>query len=171
LNFDEAFDRLLGHEGELSLDRNDRGNWTSGQVGVGELKGSKYGVSAMSYPDLDIANLTKDEAKLIYRRDFWDRINADELHDGVAFQTFDFAVNSGIETAVRKLQAALGVADDGYWGPVTAAAAKAMSESDQILRLNAQRLRFMRRLSTWQGNGKGWALRIANNLDYGAVDS
>lgn len=171
MTFDEAFERLLGHEGVLSLDRNDRGNWTSGVIGVGELKGSKYGISAMSYPDLDIARLSREDCAAIYRRDFWNRIDADRLADGVAFQLFDFAVNSGVETAVRYLQRAIGVADDGRWGPVSRAAAAAMSESDVILGLNAERLDFMTRLSGWPTQGRGWARRIARNLRYGLIDS
>lgn len=171
MDFDTAFERLLGNEGKLSLDPKDRGNWTSGEVDVGELKGSKFGISAMSYPKEDIRNLTKERAKEIYFRDFWNRIHADKLPDGVAFQAFDFAVNSGIETAIRKLQRALGVADDGRWGPITRAAAEQMSESDIIMRYVAERLDFWRSLSTWQHNGKGWAGRAAQDLRYGAEDS
>lgn len=159
MNFDTAFDRLMGNEGGYVNDPNDPGGETN------------WGISKRSYPNVDIKNLTRDQAKAIYLRDFWSRINADKLPDGVAFQTFDFAVNSGIETAVRKLQRALGVADDGHWGPVSQAAADAMSESDQIMLLNAERLDFMRRLSNWKTAGAGWAGRIANNLRYGAQDS
>lgn len=171
MDFNLAFERLLGNEGNLSLDPKDRGNWTSGEVDVGELKGSKFGISAMSYPNEDIRNLTKERAKEIYFRDFWNRIHADKLPDGVAFQAFDFAVNSGIETAIRKLQRALGVADDGRWGPITRAAAEQMSESDIIMRYVAERLDFWRSLSTWQHNGKSWAGRAAQDLRYGAEDS
>ena len=159
MNFDTAFDRLMGHEGGYTTGEGDPGGETN------------WGISKRSYPEVDIKALTRDEAKAIYRRDFWDHIRADDLHDGVAFQAFDFAVNSGIETAVRKLQAALRVADDGNWGPVTAAAAKAMGESDQIMRLNAQRLRFMAHLAVWPTFSRGWARRIADNLDYGSEDS
>lgn len=171
MNFDIAFDRLLGHEGVLSLDPNDRGNWTSGVIGEGELKGSKYGISAMSYPDIDIKNLTRDAAAGVYRRDFWNRVHADKLHDGVAYQTFDFAVNSGIETAVRYLQRALGVADDGQWGKISQAAADATSETDTLLLLNAERLDYMTRLSVWPQFSRGWARRIVGNLRYAAADS
>jgi len=159
VNFETAFDRLLGHEGGYVNDPDDPGQETN------------WGVSKRSYPGVDIKHLTREGAKQIYRMDFWHRINADELYDGVAFQTFDFAVNSGIETAIRKLQAALGVADDGYWGPISAAAAKAMSETDQIMHLNAQRLRYMARLSVFDRFGRGWCNRIAANLEYGAEDS
>lgn len=159
MNFDIAFDRLMGHEGGYVNDPDDPGGET------------KWGVSKRSYPHLNIKELTRDGAKEIYRRDFWDRIHGDRLHDGVAFQVFDFAVNSGIDTAVRYLQRALGVADDGHWGPVSQAAADAMSESDTIMRLNAERLDFYTRLSTWPSFGRGWARRIVGNLRYGAEDS
>lgn len=159
MTFDTAFDRLLGHEGGYVNDPNDPGGETN------------WGISKRSYPAIDIKALTRDGAKAIYRRDFWDRVHADRLPDGVAFQMFDFAVNSGIETAVRALQRAIGVADDGHWGTVSQAAADRMSESDQIMRLNGERLDFMTRLSNWPHHGKGWARRIAGNLRYGAQDA
>ena len=171
MTFHEAFDRLLGHEGELSLDPNDRGNWTSGVIGQGELRGTKYGISAMSYPNLDIANLTIDDSKTIYVRDFWNQVHGELLPGSVAFQLFDFAVNSGPQTAIRYLQRAVGVADDGDWGPISQAAAARMSECAIVMRLNAERIGFMTRLSGWPIQGRGWARRIAANLDYGATDT
>lgn len=159
MTFDDVCNRLLGHEGGYADGEGDPGGETN------------WGISKRAYPDVDIKRLTQDGAKAIYRRDFWDRINADRLPDGVAFQLFDFAVNSGIETAVRYLQRAVGVADDGHWGPVSQAAVDRMSESDQILLLNAARLDFMTRLVNWPTASRGWARRIAGNLRYGAVDS
>lgn len=159
MNFDVAFDRLMGNEGGYSFNKNDPGGET------------QWGISKRSYQDIDIKALTREDARAIYRRDFWDRINANNLHDGVAFQLLDFAVNSGIETAVRYLQRALGVADDGYWGPISERAAAKMSETDQIMRINAERLDFMTRLNAWTSFSRGWARRIANNLRFGSEDS
>ena len=157
--FDAAFARLMGHEGRYANNPADPGGETN------------WGISKRSYPNVNIRELTRDGARVIYRTDFWERIHADELPAGVAFQLFDFAVNSGIETAVRYLQRALRVADDGHWGPVSRAAAAAISESDAIMLLNAERLDFMTRLSTWPSFGRGWARHIAANLRYGAEDS
>lgn len=169
--FDIAFARTLKIEGDLSMRANDPGNWTGGKVGAGELKGTKYGISAASYPLVDIKNLTLDEAKAIYHADFWNHIEADKLPDGVAFQLFDFAVNSGIKTAIRYFQRALGVADDGLWGPHSQSAADAASETDMLFNLNGERLDYMTRLSNWPSESKGWARRIAANLRFGAIDS
>lgn len=159
MTFDGVFDRLISHEGGYVNNPADPGGETN------------WGISKRAYPNVDIKALTRDGAKAIYKRDFWDRVDGDKLYDGVAFQLFDFAVNSGIETAVRYLQRSVGAADDGHWGPTSTAAAAAMTESDTIMRLNAERLDFMTRLKNWPDAGKGWARRIAGNLRYGAEDS
>lgn len=171
MNFDTAIERVLPHEGGLTLNPADRGNWTSGVIGMGKLNGSKFGISAMSYPTEDIRNLTWARAKEIYRRDFWNKLDADRLHDGVAYQLLDFAINSGVKTAIRAYQRALGVPDDGVFGPVSFRASTHVSESDQIILILAERLEFMAGLSVWQTFGKGWARRIAANLRLGASDS
>lgn len=171
VTFDVAFERLIGHEGLFTDDRKDKGNWTGGKVGVGVLKGTKYGISAAAYPRLDIKSLTLAQAKDIYRRDYWERSGAPDYDGAIGFQVFDAAVNHGIENAVRFLQRAAGVADDGHIGPVTLSAINSMSVTDVLMRFNAARLRFYTQLSTWPDYGKGWALRIVGNLNYGADDA
>ena len=157
MNFDQAFDRLIGHEGGYVNNPDDPGGET------------KFGISKRSYPNVDIAKLTRDEAKVIYLHDFWEPLG--DAHPAVKFQVFDFAVNSGIQTAIRKLQAAIGVADDGHWGPKSAAALKAMDLNDILMRFAAYRLDFMASLSVWDKFGRGWARRIAKQLMYAAEDN
>lgn len=169
MNFDTAFDRLIGHEQGYSNDPNDPGGETNWGVTWPTLRDA---IAAKIVPaTATIKSLKREQSKLIYQKLFWERIKADRLVDGVAFQAFDFAVNSSIETAVRYLQRAVGVADDGVWGPVSQKAADSCSESDVIMKLNAERLDFMTRLKNWPFHGKGWARRIAQNLRYGAEDS
>lgn len=165
MNFDESFERLIGHEGKFQKHRNDRGNWTSGVVGVGALKGTKYGISAMSYPHLDIKNLTLDQAKAIYRKDFWGRFKGDEINSGwVRFNVFDACVHHGVGNGIRCLQRAVGVADDGHVGPLTLGAANIMDAGIVVSRLNAERILLAAKLSTWEDFGRGWARRFANNI-------
>lgn len=162
MTFDLACDRLLTAEGAYTDGAGDPGGET------------KFGISKRAYPTVDIKALTRDVAKGIYQRDFWDRINGQRLADqkpAMMFQLFDFAINSGIDTAIRALQRAVGVADDGHWGPVSLLAEAQIEEPDLILRLNAERLDFMTRLTNWPVAGKGWARRIAQNLRYGAEDA
>lgn len=152
MDFDTAFTKLIGHEGGYVNDPRDPGGET------------KFGISKRAYPDVNIASLTLDDARAIYRRDYWDRARCDQLPPQVAFQVFDTAVNSGIGQAIRFLQRAVGVADDGQVGPLTMASVRRMDPEAVAARFNGQRLDFMTRLSTWDTFGKGWARRIASNL-------
>lgn len=156
MNFDDAFTRLIGSEGGYVNRPDDPGGET------------KFGISKRSYPQLDIADLTLDEAKAIYLRDFWSPLG--DAHPAIKFQVFDFAVNSGIQTALRKLQAAIGVADDGHWGPLSAAALAALPVPRVLMHFAAQRLRFLTKCAVWQTMSAGLANRIANDLDYAAGD-
>lgn len=159
MTFDEIFTRLLGHEGGYTANPADPGGETN------------WGISKRSYPNVDIKNLTRDKARDIYYQDFWLPLNADKLSSAVAFQLFDFAVNSGIQTAIRAYQRALSVADDGHFGPMSLKAAQSMSATDQIMRLLGERLDFMTRTSAWPTFSRGWARRIAENLRFGAIDT
>ena len=151
--FDQSFEVLLGHEGGYSNDPRDPGGET------------QWGISKRSYPSLDIKSLTLADAKALYRRDYWDRAQCDKLPPGLAFAVFDAAVNSGIGQAIRWLQRAVGVADDGVIGPLTLAAIQRQNDDSAVCaRFSGHRLDFMTRLSTFDVFGKGWARRIASNL-------
>ena len=158
IDFDTAFERLLGNEGGYVNDPKDPGGETN------------WGISKRSYPEVDIKNLTQAGAKAIYLRDFWIVLGA-ETRPAVKFQAFDFAVNSGISTAIRKLQLAVGVADDGHWGPASRAALVAQDLNDTLMRFAAFRLKFMNKLSNWDHNSRGWTERVANDLLYAAEDN
>lgn len=169
--FDKAFERVIGHEGGFQNDPKDRGNWTTGIIGQGVNKGTKFGISAMSYPNEDIKNLTVQRAKELYKRDFWDRNNAESFHSSVQYQMFDAAVNHGRGNAARMLQRAVKVADDGAIGNLTLSAYKKMTEDDILLRFLAERLEFMTKISTFGTYGRGWSMRIAGNLRLAAEDN
>lgn len=167
MNFDMAFELLIGHEGGYTTLRSDPGNWTGGKVGVGQLKGTKYGIAANSYPKLDIKNLTLLEAKLIYKRDYWDKVRGDELPQELAFHVFDMAVNSGISRGIKLLQKTVGVVQDGSIGAKTLAAVKNTPAHEAVVLYNANRLQFYTSLKTFKTFGAGWVNRVANNLKLG----
>lgn len=150
--FDQCFDKLISHEGGYVNHPNDPGGET------------KFGISKRAYPQVDIKALTLDAAKAIYKRDYWDRAQCDKLPPPVAYMLFDAAVNSGIGQAIRFLQRAAGVADDGALGPMTLAAVQRMDVEALAGRFLGQRLDFMTKLTTWDTFGKGWARRIADQL-------
>jgi len=83
---------------------------------------TNFGLSKRTYPNLDIKNLTIEEATAIYHRDFWkfDGINNQPL----ANKIFDMYVNMGA-MAIRVLQRALGLPQDNIYGPHVEAAVNA----------------------------------------------
>src|SRR5262245_28492186 len=115
-NFEYAFELTVGHEGGYTDNSADRGNWTSGVIGEGLLKGTKYGIAAHSHPDLDIRNLTLEQAREIYRAEYWDPCGCDEWGSPLDVIVFDAAINNGRGRAIRFLQLAAGVNSDGALG-------------------------------------------------------
>lgn len=153
MNFDTAFHKLLGHEGGYVNHPQDPGGETNWGITVAVARENGY--------QGQMRELPVEIAKAIYRKRFWDAVQADALPAPLRYPLFDAAVNSGPGQAIRWLQRALGVADDGKLGPITLAAA-ATAPADALARkLLGQRLEFMTNLSTWQSFGKGWARRIA----------
>lgn len=159
MDFEKAIKRVLGHEVGYVNDPEDPGGET------------KWGISKRSYPDLDIAALTRDHAIAIYERDFWERIHHRVLPDALDFQLLDSAVHSGIEQSIRFLQRALHVADDGYFGPVSRQALQTAEVNDLAFNFIAERIDFMTRRKNWDAHGKGWMRRMAQNLRYAAEDN
>lgn len=159
--FAAALKFTFGAEGGYQNDYNDPGNWTGGAVGAGRQLGTKYGVSAASYPNLDIPNLTLAEASAIYEKDYWAPINGPALPNVMAIATFDAAVNSGVSRGAKWLQEALGVPADGQIGPETANAAQHASDSlDVALDAIAHRLVFLTGLQLWQTEPLAFARRV-----------
>ena len=109
-NFDYAIPFILRHEGGLCNTAGDAGGLTN------------FGICQRSYPNVDIRNLTQEDAIAIYQRDFW-QSSWDQLDKRVAAKVFDISVNCGESWGPKILQRALGVTDDGIVGPHTIEAA------------------------------------------------
>lgn len=148
MSFERAFEIIIGHEGGLVDDPRDSGGLT------------KYGISQRQYPGEDIRNLTLDRARELYRRDYWNRIRGDELPEAAALCLFDYAVNSGVEAAIRGAQKALNLKVDGILGPVTFAAITAQKPQEFATALQAERLLYLVRLTSFDTYGRGWTRRI-----------
>ncbi len=135
---------------------------------------TKYGISRRSYPHLDIAGLTLDQAKAIYDDDYWQASGNQESHCSelpwpLNAVHFDCVVNVGNRktakdgTAVHHrranmiLQRALGVEDDGYFGPVTRAAIDHAEPYELAKRAVLQRDLYYAALGTWASRYRaGW---------------
>ena len=151
-DFNLAIEGVLRNEGGYTFDTSDPGGET------------KYGISKRAYPGEDIKGMTLDRAKAIYLRDYWGPAGCDRVPDGIRFDLFDMAVNSGISRATRTLQMCVGTTQDGVLGPKTLAAVAQMDAARLCAHFNGARLAFMAGLPTWPSFSRGWALRIADNL-------
>ena len=143
-----AFQVLMDNEGGYVNDPNDSGGVT------------KYGISKKAYPDLDIPNLTIAQAMEIYRRDYWDRCKCDYIPDALSVAVFDFAVNSGVKTAIKKLQIALGVKADGIIGNQTVGACNRLPVKKVLDDYMNLRLDYLMSLPKWKYYGNGWGSRV-----------
>lgn len=153
MNIEQALKRLLGNEGGFVDHPQDPGGATN--YGITQRVARSHGYQG------GMRDLPLSMAISIYRSDYWMPIKADQLPEGLRFHVFDAAVNSGTVQSIKWLQRAAGVTQDGVIGPRTISAASMVS----VAKYSAIRLRFMTDLSTWSTFGKGWARRIADNLE------
>jgi len=99
--FDEAFKQTIGHEGGYVNDPDDKGGET------------KYGISKRSYPDINIKELSFEQAKEIYFKDYWERQGCHlmEGHPEIAIEIFDTSVNMGVGRGAKIFQEALNLSN------------------------------------------------------------
>ena len=135
--FDDIIEVVLEHEGGYVNDPDDPGGETN------------FGIAKRSHPDVDIANLTKDGAKEIYKEHYWDRNKVEDLSEELRHIYFDMCVNQGRGRAVKIMQRAAnargaGLKVDGGMGPITIAAMKGL----EIGRVRAYRVKYYTDLVT-----------------------
>lgn len=98
-NFDRAFLIILKHEGNYVNHPSDPGGETN------------YGISKRAYPDLDIKNMTIEQAKEIYKKDYWDRAGCEKFDWPLCLVHFDTAVQHGVARALDMQKKASGAVD------------------------------------------------------------
>lgn len=160
--FTKVMEEVFKHEGGKSKVRADPGNWTGGKVGVGVLRGTNMGIAAHAHPEADIENLTKDQARQIYLKIYWNPIQGSRLPAGIDLVTMDAAVNSGLGRGPRWTQRALGVAQDSVIGSQTIKAARYADAVSVVQRACGYRMGFLKGLRTWDSFGRGWSRRVAS---------
>lgn len=155
-NFGLAFHALLKHEGGFVNHPKDPGGMTN--LGVTKRAWEDY----VGHPvdEAQMRALTPETVETFYRERYWDVIGADSLPGGIDYCVFDCAVNSGPRQAVRLLQRAARVTDDGILGANTLNAVRGMDPRLLISRYTAARLDFLQKLPAFVTFGKGWVRRV-----------
>lgn len=155
-NFGLAFHALLKHEGGFVNHPKDPGGMTN--LGVTKRAWEDY----VGHPvdEAQMRALTPETVETFYRERYWNVIGGDSLPGGVDYCVFDCTVNSGPRQAVRLLQRAARIKDDGILGPNTLNAVRSMDPRLLISRYTAARLDFLQKLPAFTTFGKGWVRRV-----------
>lgn len=164
-NFARAMPRVLAHEG----------GWVNHPADPGGV--TLEGVIQRTYDayrrrkGLSLRPLTREmrrtpewirERDEIYRLQYWDKVEADQLPAGVDYVLFDGAVNSGPVQSIKWAQRAVGLRADGVMGQQTIDALNEHPNKAALIdAILDRRLTFLKALRTWGTFGRGWSSRIA----------
>lgn len=163
--FKQSLALVLAHEGGYSNHPKDPGGPT--YKGVTQNVYDAYrrlrGATLQS-----VKYATSDELADIYKKQYWQLVRGDDLPAGLDYAVFDFAVNSGVNRAIRYLQVLLDVNPDAILGEITLAALVSRARIDEeslIVHYCANRMKFLKSLKTFPTFGKGWTRRVLGYVD------
>jgi lysozyme family protein len=146
-DFNKAINIILELEGGYVSNPNDRGHIT------------KWGISQTAYPNIDIANLTIDQAKSIYLVGYWMKAKCELLPQRLATYYFSATVNMGCMEAIKLLQAHMHLTPDGIIGKVTESTMALTSPDYDYQFLTLCALHYIRLLSA-DSFLPGWLSRL-----------
>jgi len=124
---------------------------------------TKYGISKKAFPNVNVINLTEQQAIDIYKNNFYNVCMIDSINDELlALHVFDFAVNAGIGRSVKTLQKIVGSAQDGVIGAKTLSMVNSGNFSTEFIQA---RINFYKSIGVGKNAKflKGWLNRV-NNL-------
>lgn len=140
-NFTLCLEETLRWEGGYTNHPLDPGGPTN--LGIIQVEYDRYNTS-LGLPLKSVKQITKEEAILIYKKNYWDSTNCDDFNSGIDLIMFDFAVNSGPSRAINTLHKIRPGSN---------------SDTETINKFMDERERFLRSLSTFPTFGKGWMNR------------
>lgn len=123
---------------------------------------TKYGISKKAFPNVNVINLTEQQAIDIYKNNFYNVCMIDSINDELlALHVFDFAVNAGIGRSVKTLQKIVGSAQDGVIGAKTLSMANSGNFSTEFIQA---RINFYKSIGVGKNAKflKGWLNRVSN---------
>lgn len=156
MNFTEALEHVLKHEGGFVNHPKDPGGMTN--LGVTKAVWDEW-IGRESSED-EMRNLKPEDVAPLYKKMYWDRVKGDDLPSGVNYCVFDASVNSGTGRAAKWLQEAVGAVPDGAIGPNTLAKVKSHDADSLVNAYCDVRLNFLKSLKTFDIFGKGWTRRV-----------
>lgn len=113
-----------------------------------------------------VRQIAMEEVTAIAAERYWTPAGCPRLPEALAVAHFDAAYNMGPQAAIRVLQRAAGVKDDGVFGPITETAARTVSVDELLW----SRVDFYRRIVQGKRsllpNLPTWLYRVGELRDY-----
>lgn len=159
-NFDHSLEMLLHHEGGFVNHPKDPGGVTN--LGVTKKVFEKWVGREVSVDEMKA--LTPTDVAPIYKKNYWDKLRADDLPAGLDFAAFDWGVNSGTGRPAKVIQKYISAKQDGVIGAKSLALVAENDPSKMIQYLYEQRQKFYERLKTFDTFGQGWTRRNQETL-------
>lgn len=156
MNFTEALEHVLKHEGGFVNHPSDPGGMTN--LGVTRAVWEEW--IGRESSEKEMRSLTPEMVAPLYKRKYWDRVKADDLPSGLNYCVFDASVNSGTGRSAKWLQECVGAVADGAIGPNTLAKVRAHDADALVNAYCDLRLNFLKSLKTFDTFGKGWSRRV-----------
>lgn len=126
---------------------------------------TKYGISKRSYSDLDIGNLTEQDAQQIFKSDYFDKVGGDvllKINPGLAAHVADMAFNAGPQAAIKLMYDAAGLPRESQ---ITQELIDSLDSSEDFVKnYSVARLKYYASLGNADTFIKGWTNRV-NNLN------
>ena len=159
-NFDKCLHMLLEHEGGYVNNVHDKGGMTN--LGVTKRVYDKW--IGRESTEQEMRDLTPDDVAPIYKKNYWDRVKADQLPSGLDWACFDWAVNSGSGRPAKAVQRAVGATQDGAIGNQTLGLIAEKDPKFIIDYVYTVRQAFYESLDDYKHFGRGWSRRNTETL-------
>jgi lysozyme family protein len=169
MGFDQILTNTLKNEGGFTVDQGGRTN---------------YGVTQKTYDGVakelglehkDVTQLKYGDVRKVYESEFWKKPGISNLpSEKIQGIMFDWGVNSGTTTPIKKLQEIVGATPDGKMGKKTIAAVNKYIEiygEDSLAfdvmnaRLNFNQSLITKNPTKYGASEKGWDNRLNNVAD------
>ena len=164
-NYEKCLEMILHHEGGYVNHPEDPGGITN----LGVTKRVYEDWVGYSVSEHTMQNLTEEDVAPIYRKNYWDRIKADDMPSGLDLCVFDFGVNAGTGRDAKYLQRMIGTTPDGGIGPMTLKALDEYIENKDvgtaIAEYQHRRQTYYEGLKHFGTFGRGWTRRVTETTE------
>ena len=160
-NIKTFLEKLMKLEGGYINHPNDKGGCTNKGITISTFQ-HYYGSDKTCE---DLKQITEEQVEYIYRKGYWNPCLADKIQCPIiAYLIVDWAVNSGVKTAIKNVQKIVGTTADGIMGNMTLTAINEHPCKELFNKIKEARLDFyhniVKRNPSQKVFLKGWENRL-----------